>query len=68
MDRVTDKDNNRKNPNIIKTISIILSEIINENKAVFKGKDNQGNHIIIQININPFLILKSLHQFHYSNI
>jgi hypothetical protein len=42
MERVTDKDKSSNNQKIIKTISIILTEIINENKAEFKGKESSG--------------------------
>ena len=42
MEKVTDKEKNRKDPNIIKTISIILSEIISENKSEFKGNETIG--------------------------
>jgi hypothetical protein len=42
MERVTGKDKNNNNPNIIKTISNILSEIIKENKSEFKGKEMQS--------------------------
>lgn len=42
MEKVTDKEKNIKDPNIIKTISIILSEIISENKSDFKGNETTG--------------------------
>jgi hypothetical protein len=67
MEKVTDKDKNIKDPNIIKTISIILSEIINENKAELKGKETTGKAILNKINIKPFLIQKSHPQYQYNN-
>ena len=68
MERVTDKDKSSNNPKIIKTISIILTEIINENKAEFKGKESTGKDILIKININPFLTPKSHPQSRYNSI
>jgi hypothetical protein len=68
MERVTDKNKSSSNPNIIKNISIILAEIINENKAEFKGKETPGKYKLTKININPFSILKSHHQFQYNSI
>jgi hypothetical protein len=43
MERVSDKSKKHEDNNLIKIISQILSEIINENKAELKGKESISN-------------------------
>ena len=58
----TDSDINRCSSNVIKSVSILLSEIINENKEELKNmkKDSLGILAITQISISLYLIQRNL--------
>ncbi len=59
-----DSGSSHFNQKLIKTVSILLGEIIQENKEELKnlGKESLGKIILKKINIRQFLILKNHHR------